>query len=267
MNDKQKRHSQNKKEYLLSKMKYFKISLFLTLLLLVLILVFICLLIMQKQVNYFAALLSSNTAILAIFVKIEWDEYKEKLKNRNNNRRLILAYYNELKNMQSVFKRNRYKHSEIGADLEIIDEKMKEAEWNEKPIDFYYNKAIKMEIKRGLHNLEKLEVRISNHENLEKSIKNMLLESNMPISEKLFNEFWNVQKEYYTIYIKPLKYDELKEKLSESIKKYNPKIYHPSYDYWEEIKGALNAIEINVTADIRMEKIINNMIKMLNENK
>ncbi|MBI5973910.1 hypothetical protein [Staphylococcus caledonicus] len=264
MKDKQKPHSQNKKESLLNKIKYFKISMLLTLLLLVLVLVFICLLIMQKQVNYFAALLSSNTALLAIFVKIEWDEYKEKLKNRNNNRRLILAYYNELKNMQLVFGRYRYKYRKTGADINIIDEKMKEAEWNEMPIDVYYNKAIKSEIERGLHNLE---VRISNHENLEKSIKNMLLESNMPISGKLFDEFWNVQKEYHKIYTRPLKYDEWKEKLSEPMKNYNPQIYHLSYDYWEEIYKALAAIDMNVKLDTHMEEIINNMIKTLNENK
>ncbi|MGO4038143.1 hypothetical protein [Staphylococcus pseudintermedius] len=99
-----KKNSSNKNHLKVSKnkVKYFimsaKVSLILTI-------VFVVILITQRQSDYFPTLLSSNTALIAIFIKIEWDEHKEREKNKYNNQRLILAYYNELKNMQLVFKK------------------------------------------------------------------------------------------------------------------------------------------------------------------
>lgn len=261
-----KKESSNKKRLKVSinKVKYFITSAKISL---ILAIVFVCILITQRESNYFPTLLSSNTALLAIFIKIEWDEHKKRNKNKYNNQRLILAYYNELKNMQLVFKQNKYRKREIDADIDIIEKKMQEAEYNEQPVDVYYNKAIKKEIDRGLYNLQRLEVRLSNHERLEKSIKNMLLETNLTISESLFEELWGVQKQYHKLYIKPLDYDKLREKISGTMLEKDPKLFFIEYERWKEIYKSLNAIEINVMVDEYMECKINNMINELESDK
>lgn len=260
MENRHKSNDEGNWKSLIRKMKFFRVSS-------VLILIFAFILMTQRQANYFPALLSSNTALLAIFIKIEWDEYKEKWKNRYNNKRLILAYYNELKNMELVFNHNQYRKRKDAVDLEIIDEKMQEAEWKEKQVDVYYNKAIKDEIERGLYNIEQLEVRLSNHENLEKSIKNMLLESTMPISANLFEELWNVQRQYHKLYIKPLEYDKLREKISGTMIPLNTKYISIKYEYWKEVYKVLKSIEIKVMLDEHMEIMIKNMIKELEKDK
>lgn len=264
MEDKKKFINKKRLEVLISKIKVFITSAKVSL---ILAIVLVTILITQRQAEYFAALLSSNTALLAIFIKIEWDEYKKGEEKRDNNKKLILAYYNELKNMQLVFKQNKYRTREIDADIDIIEKKMQEAEYNEQSVDVYYNKAIKKEIDRGLYNLQRLEVRLSNHERLEKSIKNMLLESNLTISESLFEELWGVQKQYHKLYIKPLDYDKLREKISGTMLEKNPKLFFIEYERWKEIYKSLNAIETNVMVDEYMECKINNMINELESDK
>lgn len=261
-----KKNSSNKNHIKVSKnkVKYFitsaKVSLILTI-------VFVVILITQRQSDYFPTLLSSNTALLAIFIKIEWDEHKEREKNKYNNQRLILAYYNELKNMQLVFKKNKYQLKEEGADIETIDKKVEEAEWNEQEIEIYYYNAIKRESLRGLHNLKRLEVRLSNHERLEKSIKKMLLESTMTISESLLKALWEVQENYYKIYIKPLNYDELKRILNKTMVLKNSETLFIEYENWLKLYNAINDIDINVKLDKHMEEKINNMIEELEKDK
>ncbi|HDG9757009.1 TPA: hypothetical protein PBY39_002360 [Staphylococcus aureus] len=267
-----KKESSNKNHLpvIMNKSKYFlesaKVSLILAIVLGII-------LITQRQADYFAALLSSNTALLAIFIKIEWDEYKEKKRNNINSKRLILAYYNELKNMQLVFKQNKYRlkedDKEDDVDFYLIDKKMEESAYKEEPIDVSYNKLIKKEILRGLHNLEILEVRLNNHKRLEKSIKNMLLETDMTVSENLFEELWKVQENYHEIYIKPINYGNLRETIERTgywVLK-NPIEYYMSFDGWNEMYKSLNDIDINVKLDKDMEFWINNMMEKLDENK
>lgn len=264
--DGNKKKSSNKHRLKVSKnkVKYFITSAKVSL---VLAIVFVVILITQRQSDYFPALLSSNTALLAIFIKIEWDEHKEREKNKYNNQRLILAYYNELKNMQLVFKKNKYQLNEEGADIDTINKKVEEAEWKEQKIEIYYYNVIKKKRLRGLHNLKRLEVRLSNHERLEKSIKKMLLESTMTISESLLKALWEVQQNYYKIYIKPLNYDELGRILNKTIVFKDSENFWIEYENWLKLYNAINAIDINVKLDEHMEEKINNMIEELEKDK
>ncbi|MGO4038142.1 hypothetical protein [Staphylococcus pseudintermedius] len=144
---------------------------------------------------------------------------------------------------------------------------MEEAEWNEQKIEIYYYKAIKKERLRGLHNLKRLEVRLSNHEKLEKSIKKMLLESTMTISESLLKALWEVQENYYKIYIKPLNYDELKRILNKTMVLKDSETFFIEYENWLKLYNAINAIDLNVKLDKHMEEKINNMIEELEKDK
>ncbi|MEX2936267.1 hypothetical protein [Staphylococcus saprophyticus] len=271
--DKKKKYSNKKNTsnenlliVIMNKAKYFITSAKISL---ILAIVFVFILITQRESNYFPTLLSSNTALLVIFIKIEWDEHKERVKNKYNNRKLILAYYNELRNIQLTFKQNKYQPLKDSVDFILIDEKMEEAAREEKSIDVFYRKRIKSEILRGLHDLEKLEVRVESHKKLETSIKNMLLESTTTISESLFEELWIVQSNYHELYIKPIAYNDVRNKINEIgtwVLK-NPVNYSLSVHNWNELYKLLNTIDINVKLDKHMEEIINNMMKTIDENK
>ncbi|MDU0936942.1 MAG: hypothetical protein E7A88_00190 [Dermabacter sp.] len=264
MDNKKKDGNKNRLKVSKNKVKYFITS---TKVSLILAIIFVVILITQRQSDYFPTLLSSNTALLAIFIKIEWDEHKEREKNKYNNQRLILAYYNELKNFQLIFGKNKYQLKAEGADIDTIDKKVKEAELNSKTIDINYYYDIKNEISRGLHNLEILEVRLSNHELLEKSIKNMLLESAMIINESLLKAVWEVQENYYKIYIKPLNYDELREILTKTTVLKDCDNFIIRYENWLKIYNSLRAIDINIKLDEHMERKIKNMTEVIEKNK
>ncbi|MCG2353091.1 hypothetical protein K4U46_09595 [Staphylococcus epidermidis] len=132
--------------------------------------------------------ISSNIALIIAFFKIELDEHKEKNKIEMNNKRITLAYYNDLKTLDLKLKQNKYKESTITADIEIIDNYVKKHYNCE-----HYSSEILEETERAKTNVQVAKDRSELHRELLEIIKRMLLESSINVDNDLYNQLKKIQ--------------------------------------------------------------------------
>lgn len=167
--------------------KNFKISI---------ILVFILVLVFYTQVNnnHFPAFLSGNIALIVMFFKIEWDERKENKNIRMNSQRLILAYLNDLRDIALTFTNHTFTTSEEENNLIEMRERMNNGTaTNEDGLVIYY------EAKRTMENLSVFRKRQTAHQDLRTIVKKVLLDSNIEIDEKLYENLNELQQFDYAL--------------------------------------------------------------------
>lgn len=167
----------------------------------ILILIFIPLIKHNLPFTY----LTASLTLFVTFFKIEWDknndeikrkkeEKQEKDKAKMNNRRILLAYYHELKTIQIEFQNSKYKKTVYDTDIETIDDYVKK---NDNCSSFA--PQILYETERANKNIQIAKDRHAIHHKLLNIIQKMLLDSDITIDTDLYNQFKDLQTKSFTL--------------------------------------------------------------------
>lgn len=212
----------------------------------------------QWDNNKFSAFLSGNIALLVMFFKIEWDKRKENKNIRLNSQRLILAYLNDLRDIALTFTNHSYTTSKNENNLIEMKERMNNGEAsNEDELIIYY------EADRTMENLSVFRKRQTAHQDLRTIVKKILLDSNIEIDEKLYENLNELQR--YDYELSELNLEDIAEKFS-SYGKDIIKIrggFTPSYQSYSFLKSDVEKVDeyMNIDKD-GLETKLNELIQI-----
>lgn len=197
--------------------------------------------------------ISSNFALIIALIKIEMDEHKEKNKIEMNNKRITLAYYNDLNTLHLKFMQNKYKERTITPDIENIDNYVKK--------HYYclnYSTEILEETKRAKINIKVAKVRSELHRELLEIIKKMLLESSINVDNELYNQFKVIQTKAFVSKARNL------DRIETELKRISPIVINQNGEInanlWHKIYPHLDDLKVFILGD---EGVIQKELKVL----
>ncbi|WP_145460828.1 hypothetical protein [Staphylococcus haemolyticus] len=220
----------------------------------------------QKDVPYKPALITGHITLFVLFFKIELDNYTEKRKQKNLNRRLILAHLIDLYDVYHVYKNNPFDTGSI-AGLQSISEQLQ----NSPDTVLNYRNGIIIEFRKAVNDLQSIKNRQNANDKVMELVKSILTESDITLSGETYNSLSDIEVYFSWSFLFNTKDDEKKlspiieDVQNNSIDEWNGQTLQ---DNWQQYRKYLENIANRIVYEIAVEKSINEIINQFeNERK
>ena len=221
--------------------------------------------IIPKNWNSITIIISLLMPLLVLFLKLEYDEEQKRIQKRLVSRNFLLSYQAELNLIIRDFSKYRLLDSNKTLDLDTIFDVDK----NYEEI-ILYKETIQEIVGTTRKNSKKLLNRLVIHEKLSQVIIQMLRHNELVFTDEAYNLIENLN--YYYVWHFKEHYFNLQNKYSDLFKIYRVHIDSPSnkqyvIDNWSDLCDYVQIIENRKDMDKSISNNLENLIKLLNDEK